>query len=432
MDKRTVFLFGAGAMFSWGGPSTEVLTTLIRTSGFKTTDNETTITEFIFQQLIKTGIDKKYVNFETIIGVLDELISYYARFDSIKDIPPLLKDFLTPAFEDVIFNYSVTGGRDGHGYQLQIPAGQTYAFSRYAYHKETPHQFFLQHLLADLITYINARISEYAYHSEATSSFDLNSTASQGFVSFMETKSKESTLRMYTLNYDRVFKVLLERNGISIFEGFEAGEIVKHGTVFRANVPRILSDKECHVHYNLHGSAFWELEALDQQQLPNPEFFLSSYATLPINDDYALIQIQKGKTMMVTNIVTGYQKAVKTLMSPLKQMLGAFDYDCCFADEIYVIGYSLGDEHINESIKTAMRHNQNLKLYFIDPGFTKNDIDFDFAIKLAPYRNKSHVQARTIRENVHEFLGGDVMLYTVNFETFLDWNNDPTKRYNLL
>lgn len=63
-------------------------------------------------------------------------------------------------------------------------------------------------------------------------------------------------------------------------------------------------------------------------------------------------------------------------------MQAAFDKDCCFADEIYVIGYSFGMEHINESIKTALRHNENVKITIVDPNFSTSGLDFQMAIKL--------------------------------------------------
>src|SRR6202035_1558321 len=80
----------------------------------------------------------------------------------------------------------------------------------------------------------------------------------------------------------------------------------------------------------------------------------------------ASVQIEKGKTLLVTSIVTGYQKAQRGMITPFKQMQAAFDRDCCFADEIYVIGYSFGDEHINESMRTAIRHNEKLKITIVD------------------------------------------------------------------
>lgn len=240
----------------------------------------------------------------------------------------------------------------------------------------------------------------------------------------MQSLAKDSALRMYTLNYDRIFKVLLEHNNISVFEGFDVGEFVDYYVPARANVCKILTDFDSHVHYNLHGSAFWRIEALDKELLPNPEVFLTAGASFPINYEHASVQVERGRTIMPTNIVTGYQKAQKTLLTPFKQMLSAFDRDCCFAREIYIVGYSLGDEHINESIKTALRHNPNVKIVIIDPFFLKNNLDFKMAIKLFPYRDGDMQPKTIIPDKLHSFFQGACMVHTVDFKTFLENSNE--------
>lgn len=95
---------------------------------------------------------------------------------------------------------------------------------------------------------------------------------------------------------------------------------------------RILSDTASHIHYNLHGSAFWEVLDVDRKQLPNPEIVLNPVVSLPLNNRPASVQIERGKTLLVTTIVTGYQKAQRGMMTPFKQMQSAFDRDCRFAD----------------------------------------------------------------------------------------------------
>jgi hypothetical protein len=431
MDKgKIVFLFGAGAGISWNAPPTSELTELVRYSGFKTLDNETYITDFIFKTLIENGFKEDEINFETIINIIEELIVYYSHFDWLTKTPSLLKGFFTPTFEATIFNYSVKGGEALHNYQLNIPKDVEFPRSNLAQHNETPHQFFLQHLLVELLTFINARISKYAYHTTGNSVIECKENETDLFVKWMQRLSERNTLRLYTLNYDRIFKILLEQTGISVFEGFDCGEFVGYGDYLRANVKRILTDFDNHVHYNLHGSAFWKMIALDHHQLPNPEFVLTSFANLPSNDDHIAVQMERGKSIIPSNIITGYQKAQKTLITPFKQMQAAFDRDCCFADEIYIIGYGLGDEHINESIKTAIRHNEKVKIVFVDPNFLKNDLDFQTAIRFFPYRSTGNFQPRTIVEGkLHTFFDGAFMLHTIDFKTFLEEQTDPFRRF---
>src|SRR6266404_9083417 len=141
-EKRTVFLFGSGATLAWGSPTTSQLTESIRKLGFKTTNNHTTITEFIYQRLRDNGYSEKDVNFETIVSVIEELIVYYSQFNADTKIPSLLSSFFTSRCENELLNYSIEGGKPRHGYQLQIPPGKDYPFSKRAYHNETPSQFF--------------------------------------------------------------------------------------------------------------------------------------------------------------------------------------------------------------------------------------------------------------------------------------------------
>src|SRR6185436_14544782 len=80
--KRAVFLFGAGATLEWNSPTTRELTDLIRETGFRTSNNTTTITDFIYSTLLESGYPSHAINFETIISVIEELVVYYSKFDT--------------------------------------------------------------------------------------------------------------------------------------------------------------------------------------------------------------------------------------------------------------------------------------------------------------------------------------------------------------
>ncbi|PNW26935.1 SIR2 family protein [Formosa algae] len=73
--------------------------------------------------------------------------------------------------------------------------------------------------------------------------------------------------------------------------------------------------------------------------------------------------------MVVSNIISGYQKTQKLSVAPFRQMQSAFDRDCLFTEKIYIIGYSFGDKHINEMIRVAITHNPNVKIIIIDPSY---------------------------------------------------------------
>jgi len=435
MEKsRYVFLFGAGATLQWGSPLTPELTTMILESGFKITGNKKTITQFIYDTLLANGFESTNVNFETIINVIEELIVYYGQFNygeyqDEKKLPSLMRCFFKPSFEKKLLNFSIKGGVAKHNYKLQIPANIDYEYAHSSQQNEPPEQFFLQHLLEVLLTNISARIADYAYHTAGHSAIIQGNEISMLFTNWMNKLSARNILRIYTLNYERIFKILMEKSGISVFEGFDCGECVDYLARLRANVKRILSDTECNTHYNLHGSAFWEVLDLDKDQLPNPEIVLTAGPVLPMNNSPATFQVEKGKSLMVTNIVTGYQKAQKAMLTPFKQMQAAFDKDCTFADHIYIVGYSLGDEHINESIKTAIRHNPCVKITIVDPFFIKNNMDMVIGLKYNGYKTTGNFSPKNIDANVYGYLDGTITVYTLTFEEFLKLETDPVYRF---
>jgi len=418
-NERTIFLFGSGATLAWGSPTTLDLTNLVREHSFKTTDNRS-ITEFIYTKLIDNGYSGTDVNFETIISVIEELIVYYSQFDGDTRDPSLSSVFFASPYEKELLNYSIEGGTPRHGYLLQIPSGERYPLSKPAFHKETPSQMFFQHLLSLLLTNITAEIHRYAYHTAGHPMTTLDSDTSKSFVGWMKLLSGKSMLRLYTLNYERIFKILLARAGMDVFEGFDCGEYVEGAYPIRANVCRIQSDTESHIHYNLHGSAFWEVLPLDKKQLPNPEIVLSPLFGLPSANEPASVQMEKGRTLLFTNIITGYQKAQRGMITPFKQMQAAFDRDCTLADEVYVIGYSFGDEHINESLKTALRHNRKLRVTIVDPQFIKNKMDYELAIRLFSFMHDDNMRPEKVEDHLYRYFGGAVTVHEIGFEEFLE------------
>ena len=229
-------------------------------------------------------------------------------------------------------------------------------------------------MLSELYTNINAQISKYSYHTAGHSVINKKSALNQSFQKWYQSISQNALVRMYTLNYDRLFKVLAEQIGTPVFEGFECGEFV-HQDYIAPNIERILLDFDSWTHYNLHGSAFWEVHARDEhRQLKNISISLRPHPMLEMNNsESSVLQIDRGKNVLVSNIITGYQKTQKSFIAPFRQMQAAFDKDCMMADNLIVVGYSFGDFHINSSIVTALRNNNKVRLHFIDPAYEERD-----------------------------------------------------------
>lgn len=376
--KRTLILFGAGAIKGWKGIQTRELTDLVINSGseFVCNDSSSNIMRFLYDIFIKSGYHKDEINFETLINAVEELIIYYSYFDKNSELPSFLKILFSSRYENQILNFSIEGGLKRHVYRLQIPKNIEYNFARSSLNSEAPEQFYFQHLLNVLLTNINSQVSSYSYHSSKHSKVftEENSSINKNFQKWIQMLSEDSIIRMYTLNYDRLFKILTEDIGLDVFEGFEYGDTIPANGI-TPKIQRILSDYNSHVYYNLHGSAYWNVYSRSQQtQLISPFIALHPYPKLNMNNsETAVIQMEKGKNIVLSNIITGYQKTQKSAVTPFKQMQSSFDWDCCFADEFLIIGYSFGDTHINSSINTALNNNPQLKLHFIDPAYCEKN-----------------------------------------------------------
>ena len=411
-NKREVFLFGAGAVIDWDGPKTYEITKLIRKSGFPLINSDTKITEFIYQRLLKAGYSESEINFETIINVIEELMVYFSEFNKKKKTSSLLKVFLFENDLSEIFNFSIKGGLRKHGYTLQIPIYKNYTLAKASYFDENPNQFFLQHLLASLLTTINNLVSKYSWNTENHSVIDKETKYSLTFRKWIT--SKNSILRLYTLNYDNLFKSLLEEENIECFDGFYESKDDYQSSI---DVKRILSDTVSSIHYNLHGSSYWQVLSKVHSDIFSPE--IVRLKGISLNSYPIFLEMEKGKTILVSNIITGYQKTQKSAITPFRQMQSAFDKDCLFADKITIIGYSFGDEHINEVIRTALRYNKKLRIEIIEPNFTKNNMDLDFTLNIFPITNQIDYEKN--EENIYSYFDSKIKVFNMKFLEYLKY-----------
>lgn len=429
--RRNIFLFGAGAVLDWTAPTTQKLTELVLQSGYKTVDDSTTITKYIYDRLIESGYEAREINFETIINLIDELISYHSNSDSqyrltsSNKLPSLQSVIFDSKFEENIFNFEVEGGRTAHPFKLIIPKGYKpeYNYNHYSTGEETPKQMFLQMLLADLITYIINKVNSYAFDGHEAkeklciSYHEMNSL----FCGWIRATSDDAVIRIYTLNYDRIFKFILEEynDSLEIFDGFISKEKLEYGESKRADILKILNDFDTHSHYNLHGCTHWETKAETINHIKTPRFYLTAHSQFPCNDlEHPIWQSEKGKSIMLTNIITGYQKIQKTIFPPFRQMQAAFDKDCCSADTIYIVGCSFGDEHINETLRTTIENNNKVDIKIIDPNFTKDHFDLNVLLKVFGVSQKN-LQPINVAPNHYSFLNGQVSVHTLYFKDYL-------------
>ena len=422
--KRTVILFGAGAVIDWGGPKTPDITALIRNSGFWAKDGKTRITEFIYQKLLESGFSADEVNFETIFNVLEELISYYANQASSKKLPSYINSFFTSTFEKELLNFEEV--TFSNSFKIHIPGLDKKPWAK---HRENANQLFFQELVQTLLTIIYDTIENYGDHrlNDSNVICEDKKELNKLFCDWIEKINQNGILRMFSLNYERNFKVILEKgiSDMSIFEGFEAAADINYEDRIPPNATRILTDFDTHCHYNLHGSIYWDIESENENGFMVPRYFLTGCGKLTINNDYPIIQSEKGKTILLSNFIAGYQKLQKSAITPFRQMKYAFDRDCITADIIYIIGYSYGDEHINSAIGESIRNNPNVKLIFVDPSFQKIDKKVINGT-LGHYSQGLTSYPNTIRKGLElEFNSGKIKAFTMNFKDFLVDQTEP-------
>jgi hypothetical protein len=398
--KKVVVLFGAGAVLDWGAPKTICkgekltfipehgsdkidnrvccLTHLITAIGFKDANGER-ITNKIFEAF--NSKKRRNVNFETIINILEDLYNYWSikkdvnsrTLSAIADLGTIIDDFH-------FFEYSKTNPLTNK-YSISIPDFDLLK-DDYVSDEIHPNQKYYELFLDEVLGGIIGHISKYSYYTPGYNVIftEHNKDINEHFYKWMaKFISEDYSLRMYTLNYDRIFKVLLQDKGIDIFEGFDiTGSEIKPGDIIPPNIPKILTDTTSNVYYNLHGSAYWTIKNENINNLPGYQYFLSGIPES--NDSAATMEVENGRKLLLTNIITGYQKVQKTAISPFRQILSAFDRDCFESNKLYIIGYSFGDEHINDIIRNARKYNKDLEIILINPDFDDKQFMIDFIL----------------------------------------------------
>lgn len=435
-SRKVAILFGAGAVLDWGAPKTICnrseltfipeqgsdkinnrvccLTHLITSTGFKDENGER-ITNKIFQVL--NSKNKGNINFETIINILEDLYNYW----STKQDKNLKSLFALVSLENVGNEFSFFEHSEpdpiSKKYSISIP-GFDLLTDNYVSSEINPNQKYYELFLNEILSGIVGQISKYSYYTSSHDVIfkDYNKVINEQFCKWTKKFIDEgSSLRMYTLNYDRMFKALLQKNDVDVFEGFDLSDSdIKPGEVVAPNLYKIITDFNSNIFYNLHGSAYWSIKDENCNSLPGYQYFLSGIPEM--NDKAAIIEIETGRKLLLTNIITGYQKVQKTAISPFRQMLSAFDRDCFEANSLYIIGYSFGDEHINDIIRNARKYNSQLEIILVNPSFNDEQFMFDFILhwgypKRMIYKNKEKdeilcpdYKVRIIQNKFGEFL----------------------------
>lgn len=412
MRKRNLILFGAGAARSWDGPSTTDITQILTNRK----ESKSMVSDFRILRIIHdflvfmTSHKKDYrdgdVNFEDIINVLEELILYYS------DPYNANKEYVS-----YIFRISPDLERKLLAYIKE----------------ENPHELLKQTLQKALQT-ISLLVHEYSRHycssdsrifpkkeqdfwnGKGESRNELNDLFKKWAINLA---SNGSTIRSYTLNYDRLFKELIA-SAIENdpFEGInKSNEFDLHS---------ILNERNVHCHFNLHGSIYWHVRDRNKFGMKDFVFTLKKEPFWETDkENLEFITIEQGRPFLLSNIVAGYRKSQRTLLSPFKQMHISFELDCSDADNIYIIGYSFSDQHINSGLRSHLLAHENSIIHIIDKKYAemkpdeilKNLLVVDFPQLFD--QTKLENGKNNFGKDLHSLLDGRVLIYPLAFEEYL-------------
>lgn len=372
--KRIVYLLGAGAALDWKcAPTTNCLTERILKIGFKNQNGEY-ITQKIFDKLrndLEPGFSK--VNFETITNVLEDFVEFWSKekVDQLNGLSFFVdeNDF---DWKNYLGKWKIQK-KYSHSYSLIIEDASDRVISNLENIPKSikPEKKFFEALIIEVLDFIVSEISRYSYHSEEISKiFRVENRKINVLTENFFKQYRNCIQRIYTLNYDSIMENIFNKSGFPFSDGFQ--EIPKEMPQnMRHFTPTgVYSDFEnSNSIYHLHGSIFWETLNKDSNGLPYYNFISTTFPQIPFNTGTVEVELEKGKPMLIQNIITGYRKVLKTGLSPFRQYFSVFDMDLLKSDELIIIGYSFGDEHINDMINKARSSNQNLKIEIIDPSF---------------------------------------------------------------
>lgn len=369
MKNRSVFLFGAGSSVPWDGPTTTELTNTIRNLGFKNSKGNF-ITDEVYNWLTtELKIKNEFVNFETILNVIEDFIHFW-NFDEGYGSNGLIS-FISKNDKrwDLFLGFETENETDGKVDLIPFNHDEfTRERLRRVNSKQKESKFF-EILYIRILSVIAGRISKYSYITKTLDKIG-SSELMEKSARYFQNKYKSDFLRVYTLNYDRIPHAIFNFAKIPAFQGFHTNELIPNDYQAKLDSKGIHTRFEENCIYNLHGSICWEVENYNGDL----DFFLTCGPILPDvsssnlgNNSSEVYEIEKNRKVVISSIVSGYQKTLRTSLSPFRQMMASFDRDCLTCDEFIIAGYSFGDLHINDIIINSLKQNPQLKISIIEP-----------------------------------------------------------------
>lgn len=309
--KKNVFLFGAGAMIDFGGPKTDELTDkfidVLKESDWK----------WLVSSLDKSYGENKY-NFETILASIESLL-----------------------------DWSIASNSQGY-VSVNNTSINSFLFKP---NHHIPSTEIIWNNYKKLINFIIDRISVYDNFNPKDNSHNI-------LCEYFEKKIKNARIKVFSLNYDRLLPQIIRRK---CADGTETTN--RDYAFFNYDIKGIFQSKWAYI--NLHGSIYL-------RQVPDNFYKVAQFKEPQhLENAHFCNGGSPNENKLFTPIIAGYSKSQRMLSEPFSFYIGALMADCNLCDELYIVGYSFSDPHINSILKNYIHLNKT-KVIIIDK---KEDID---------------------------------------------------------
>jgi hypothetical protein len=167
-------------------------------------------------------------------------------------------------------------------------------------------------------------------------------------------------------------------------------------------------------YYNLHGSTKWKVAQPQNKQSYQVEFDENVEKVVS-----QIANIADDKTLM-SPIITGRSKVNKLFAKPFQDIINRFSVDAQKADEIYLIGYSFMDNHINSVLRKSLEINPHAKVVVINPGWNVPQFVEMIYDDLKFYtRKENKFNIINPIDKLYEIEGSNMRFFYENFIDFL-------------
>lgn len=319
-NNRSVIITGAGAVLPWGGPSTAELTNLLCKDKVFINNEDQSIGDYLYNILSRKENEREprfnEPNFETILYLIEVIYEYRKSKFQMPESFFRIND---------IFNLKEDIDQQLLTFQNTNPNVYSERFLNTAFGEKRliVHELYYYQLLQHFIFLIKEKIDIFE-----KSEFEKFSDINGRFNHFLNSlKLNNGVIRFYTLNYD---DLPLTVSKIPFFDGYDDSK--------KIDVNRIVNDNQIDCYYHLHGS-----------------FRLNLKGEISDNYDHCSPQMSfYNNELISTNIISGYNKLDRMMGESYFHFYNKLVDDCYKASQIFIIGYSFGDLHINAAINGAM------------------------------------------------------------------------------